>query len=52
MDFHLSKDRFEDYTEAEFMLLLREFFEDTNGLKGAALEAPERQPNGSRAKAS
>lgn len=38
MDF-LSKDRFEDYTEAEFMLLLREFFEDTNGLKGAALEA-------------
>ena len=28
MDF-LSKDRSEDYTEAEFKLLLREFFEDT-----------------------
>lgn len=38
MDF-LSKSSIEDYTEAEFMLLLREFFEDTNDLKGAALEA-------------
>ncbi|MFI8383264.1 bacteriocin immunity protein [Pseudomonas sp. NPDC079086] len=38
MDF-LSKRSIEDYTEAEFMLLLREFFEDTNGLKGAALES-------------
>lgn len=38
MDF-LIKSSIEDYTEAEFMLLLCEFFEDTNGLKGAALEA-------------
>ncbi len=37
MDF-LSKRSLEDYTEAEFMLLLREFFEDTSDLKGAALE--------------
>lgn len=38
MDF-LIKPRLEDYTETEFILFLREFFENTNSLKGAALEA-------------
>ncbi|MCO7515819.1 bacteriocin immunity protein [Pseudomonas guariconensis] len=33
-----SKTTIEEYTEAEFLSFLREFFEDTNGLKGAALE--------------
>lgn len=38
MDF-LSKQKLEDYTEADFLRLLREFFENPNRLKGAALEA-------------
>ena len=33
------KDKFEDYTEAEFLLFVTEFFEDTNGLTGDALSA-------------
>ncbi|WP_415754048.1 bacteriocin immunity protein [Pseudomonas citronellolis] len=33
-----NKATIEEYTEAEFLSFLREFFEDTNGLKGAALE--------------
>ncbi|UQS13249.1 bacteriocin immunity protein [Pseudomonas sp. HS6] len=31
------KARLEDYTEAEFLLFITEFFEDTNGLTGDAL---------------
>jgi hypothetical protein len=31
------KDRFEDYTESEFLLFVTEFFEDTNDLTGDAL---------------
>jgi hypothetical protein len=31
------KDKLQDYTEAEFLLFLKEFFEDTNGLTGDAL---------------
>lgn len=33
------KDRLEEYTEAEFLLFVREFFEDTNGLTGDSLGA-------------
>ncbi|VVN12875.1 Colicin-E7 immunity protein [Pseudomonas fluorescens] len=32
------KDRFEEYTEAEFLSFLGEFFHQTSGLKGRALE--------------
>lgn len=33
------KERLEDYTEAEFLLFLGEFFHQTSGLRGRALEA-------------
>ncbi|RON15521.1 bacteriocin immunity protein [Pseudomonas brassicacearum] len=32
------KERLTDYTEAEFLLFLRELFHQTSGLKGRALE--------------
>ncbi|MBJ2348400.1 MULTISPECIES: bacteriocin immunity protein [Pseudomonas] len=32
------KEKLEDYTEAEFLAFLGEFFHQTSGLKGAALE--------------
>ncbi|WP_460146150.1 bacteriocin immunity protein [Pseudomonas sp. S2_A02] len=32
------KERLEDYTEAEFLSFLEEFFHQTSGLKGRALE--------------
>ncbi|MFF7709643.1 bacteriocin immunity protein [Pseudomonas sp. NPDC007930] len=32
------KTQIAEYTEAEFLNLLKEFFEDTNDLRGAALE--------------
>lgn len=37
MDF-LNKKRIEDFTEDEFLLFVKEFFEDTNDLEGKALE--------------
>lgn len=37
MDF-LSKQRFEDFTEQEFLLFIKEFFEETNELQGEELE--------------
>ncbi|MFN3769404.1 MAG: bacteriocin immunity protein [Ectopseudomonas guguanensis] len=36
---YLSKAKIEEYTEAEFIQLLREFFENPRKLRGAALEA-------------
>ncbi|MBU3055896.1 bacteriocin immunity protein [Pseudomonas indica] len=37
MDF-LEKQRFEDFTEQEFLLFIKEFFEETNDLEGVELE--------------
>ncbi len=36
MDF-LGKQKLEDFTESEFLQFLREFFEETNGLRGDEL---------------
>lgn len=34
----LRKTSINEFTENEFLIFLREFFEDTNGLRGVALE--------------